>query len=92
MKALRVLLIEDSEDDAWLITRELRRSGLNPSIERVETLPQLRAALAREDWQVILSDYVMPRCTGLDAFAVVREHGADVPFLLVSGAVGEERP
>jgi two-component system sensor histidine kinase UhpB len=88
-KPLRLLLIEDDEDDALLLTWELRRGGFEPIWQRVETLAALRGALA-EPWDLIVGDYHLPTCTGLEALAEVRAAGLDIPFLLVSGTIGEE--
>lgn len=87
---LRVLFVEDSEDDMRLLVRQLRQGGYAPSIERVETADGLRSALHRGGWEIIISDYTMPRLSGLEALAVTLQLAPDVPFLLVSGTVGEE--
>jgi signal transduction histidine kinase/DNA-binding response OmpR family regulator len=87
---LRVLLVEDSEDDAALVVRALRKGGYEPSCARVDTVEAMRESLARQDFDLILSDYSMPRFNGMEALRVVREQGLDLPFILVSGAVGEE--
>ncbi|MEE9166984.1 MAG: histidine kinase [Candidatus Neomarinimicrobiota bacterium] len=87
---LNVLLIEDSEDDALLLLRELRRGGYDPTFERVETPKDMKAALENQTWDVIISDYVMPRFSGPAALALLKEYGFDVPFIIVSGKVGEE--
>jgi signal transduction histidine kinase len=86
---LRILSVEDSEDDEQLIRAELRRSGLPFELRRVDTPDALREAL-REPWDVILSDYSMPSFDAGDALAIVKEAGCDVPFIIVSGSVGEE--
>lgn len=90
-RELQVLVVEDSEDDLELLVLELRRGGWKPTYERVETPGALREALARRRWDIVLSDYAMPAFTGLDAFRIVRDAGLDLPFVLVSGTVGEER-
>lgn len=90
-KPLRVLLIEDSEDDALLILRELRKGGYAPVYERVETEFAMRSALSSQQWDVILSDYNMPEFRGSEALSVFRESGIEAPFIIVSGAVGEEK-
>jgi signal transduction histidine kinase len=86
---LRVLHVEDSEQDSFLVMGELRRGGFDPICERVETQVAFKDALRAKDWDVILSDYALPRYDGLTALADTREVGKDVPFILVSGAVGE---
>jgi signal transduction histidine kinase len=89
-KPLRVLLVEDSEIDAELCLLELKRSGFDPSYQRVQSEPDMREALVQPDWDVILSDYSMPNFSALDALAVAQELGTDLPFIIVSGTVGEE--
>lgn len=86
---LRVLLVEDTEDDAVLLTRELRRSGFNPDITRVETAAQLNRALENRDWNVIISDHNMPGFSSEGVLRAVQESGLDVPVIIVSGTIGE---
>lgn len=87
---LRTLVIEDSADDAALILRELGRHGFQPLAVRVETADALHAALDGQEWDVIICDYKLPRFNGLEALAIVRQRAIDVPFLIVSGSIGEE--
>ncbi|TAK19270.1 MAG: response regulator [Myxococcaceae bacterium] len=89
-KPLRVLLVEDSEDDALLLIRELRRGGYSVEWERVDTEADLRIALARAPWDIVFSDFHMPAFSAQGAFAVVQAHVLDVPFIIISGTVGEE--
>ncbi len=89
--ATRVLLIEDSEDDAELVVLELERAGLTVDARRVDREPDLRAALSDQTWDVVISDFAMPSFDGLRAFQLVNTLAADVPFIFVSGAIGEER-
>ncbi len=89
-RALRVLIVEDSADDAQLLLCELRAGGFDATAERVETAETMRAALDREAWDIVISDYQMPRFSGLAALKLLRVHGRDLPFILVSGTVGEE--
>lgn len=84
------MLVEDSPDDALLLLRELRRGGFEPEHERVETPEGMKRALTDFDWDVIVSDYRMPRFGAPEALAVAREAGSGVPFIVVSGKVGEE--
>ena len=86
---LRVLLIEDSEDDALLVGRALARGGYDVQSVRVETAETLREALCAQTWDLILSDYRMPQFDGQRAYRVVRDAGVDVPFIIVSGTLGE---
>jgi signal transduction histidine kinase len=87
---LRVLLIEDNEDDAALTVRTLKKAGLDPAARRVDTEPALRDALASQDWDLVLCDYTMPQLDAPSAFRIVHELGRDVPFIIVSGTIGEE--
>jgi PAS domain S-box-containing protein len=87
---LSVLIVEDSEDDALLSLRELRRGGFDVSFERVQTAPDMRAALDKGGWDLILSDYTMPSFSAPEAFGVLRSRDLDVPFIIISGTVGEE--
>ena len=86
---LSVLNIEDSEDDAFLVQRELRRSGLNIIWERVETLEALCAALEKQTWDVIISDYNLPKFNAYDALQIVKCRYPNLPFIVVSGTIGE---
>jgi hypothetical protein len=90
MIPLQLLLIEDSEDDALLTRLELARSGYAVRMERVETSDALIACLARQTWDVVISDYTMPRLNGMAALRLVRERDADIPFIFVSGTIGED--
>jgi two-component system, NarL family, sensor histidine kinase UhpB len=86
---LQVLIVEDSANDALLLQRELERAGYRPVCRRVETAAQLSAALKDREWQVIIADYVMPSFSGLDALALVKASGLDLPFIIVSGHITE---
>jgi two-component system cell cycle sensor histidine kinase/response regulator CckA len=87
---LRLLMVEDSETDAKLVVRELRRTGRPIEFERVETAEAMRAALKRQSWDVVTSDWSMPKFSVLAALAIVKESGLDLPFIIVSGTIGEE--
>src|SRR3954469_5406882 len=89
-KSLNVLLVEDSEDDAAFVLRELKRSAYEIHWERVETPEAMNEALDRRRWDVILSDYHMPRFSAPEAFRLLEARGVDVPFIIISGTVGEE--
>src|SRR4051812_18443875 len=89
-KLLRVLLVEDSENDAILLTRELRRAGYDPLVARVETAPAMTTALQQPDWDIVICDYVLPHFNTLAAFKLVQESGLDLPFVIVSGAIDEQ--
>src|SRR5919106_5828043 len=88
--ALKVLFIEDSENDALLLARELRRDGYDLVSERVETAEAMRSALRAKRWDLILSDYSMPHFKGTEALELVNEMGLDIPFIFVSGTIEED--
>jgi signal transduction histidine kinase len=89
-EALQVLLVEDCEDDAVLLERALARNGWEPTCERVESEPELRAALARRRFDLVVSDWVLPRFSGMMALAVAQELAPEVPFIVCSGKIDEE--
>lgn len=89
-QTLHLLMIEDSEDDAELILREVRKAGFEVVATRIETAEELRAALQQEGWDLILSDYSLPGFSGLTALGLLTDAGLDLPFIIVSGAIGEE--
>jgi len=84
---LKVLIVEDSENDAALLEIELERAGYAPFCERVQTADELGLALGRQRWDVIIADYVLPHFNGLAALAIVKEKGLDLPFIIVSGHI-----
>src|SRR6267378_4100408 len=86
----RVLLVEDSEDDAELVIRVLRRGGTELTYQRIETREAMEAALQTERWDIVIADYSMPHFSGLAALQLLREKEPDLPFILISGTVGEE--
>jgi len=87
---LRVLIVEDSEEDTLLIVRELKRGGFDPIHERVETAESMKAALSTKAWDLILADYSMPHFSGLEALKLFKASGLDLPFIIVSGSIGED--
>jgi CheY-like chemotaxis protein len=87
---LRILIIEDSECDAVLVVRALQKGGYDPSYVRMETADAMSEAFIGESWDGIISDYCMPVFSGSGALALCREKGLDIPFVIVSGAIGEE--
>ncbi len=89
-RTLRVLIVEDSEDDATLLVRELKKGGFEPEYERVETPEAMRSALDDSGWDVILADWRMPRFSALRAMEMARATCPRTPFIIVSGEVGEE--
>jgi two-component system, cell cycle sensor histidine kinase and response regulator CckA len=89
-RTLKVLLVEDSEDDAELVRLELHRGGFLPIYQRVQTREEMSRALESDQWQLVLSDYSMPRFSAPEALEVLRSRDNDIPFIIVSGTVGEE--
>lgn len=90
-RPIRLLIVEDVEDHALLVVRELQKGGMDTSFQRVESPEELQAALDAATWDAIISDYNLPAFTGIDALRLVQGKGLDVPFLLISGAIGEEK-
>ena len=88
---LRALMVEDSEDDARLVTRALERGGYDVSSTRVDTAAAMQEALHNQEWDVVLCDYAMPHFSGPAALELLRAAALDIPFLTVSGKVGEEK-
>lgn len=89
-RRLRVLLVEDRSDDEELVVMELRNGGYEVAHERVETEVEMAAALNRERWDIVLSDFALPSFSGPAALALLQGQGLDIPFIIVSGTVGEE--
>src|SRR3990167_1844436 len=88
---LRALIVEDSEDDAALVLRELRRGGYEPVYERVDTREAFNAAINHKTWDIVLSDYTMPQFKGTEALELLKLTGLDIPFIFVSGTIGEDK-
>jgi diguanylate cyclase (GGDEF)-like protein/PAS domain S-box-containing protein len=89
-RPLRALIVEDVEEDALLLVRELRRGGFAVTFERVETPEAMSAALENGPWDIVISDYTMPHFSAPRALALLKERKLDLPFIIVSGIVGEE--
>ncbi|HSL44588.1 MAG TPA: HD domain-containing phosphohydrolase [Anaerolineales bacterium] len=87
---LRILVIEDSEDDAHLVLREVQSGGYEVESERVETAEAMQAALKRQQWDLILCDFSLPRFNAPKALEMLKQSGFDLPFIIVSGTIGEE--
>jgi diguanylate cyclase (GGDEF)-like protein len=89
-KALNVLVIEDSEEDALLMIRELKTAGYAVTFERVYSAPTLAAALGKGGWDIVISDFTLPGFSGPAAVAQIRKQDAEIPFVFASGTIGEE--
>ena len=87
---IRVLIVDDQEDHALLMVRELRRANYDPTFERVETEEAMSAALDQRVWEIILCDHSLPKFDSFTALKTLHEHGLDLPFIIVSGTIGED--
>ncbi len=87
---MKVLLIDDSEADAVLLIRELKKAGNDIEHRRIDTQEALDAALGEGGWDIILCDYVIPGWSGLEALSRIREHNGEIPVIMISGHVGED--
>jgi len=88
---LKILVVEDSEDDLFLLLHELRKSGFEPEYLSVCTPQTMSSALAERDWDVITSDYNMPGFSAMAALDILQRSGLDLPFIVVSGKIGEDQ-
>jgi PAS domain S-box-containing protein len=89
-QSLRLLLVEDSPDDALLVLHALRRGGFAPDVERVETEEAMLAALQQRTWDAVIADFTLPRFNALRALDVLKSQELDIPFIIVSGALTDE--
>jgi len=87
---IRLLLVEDSADDAALVAAEVQRDGHVPMLERVDTEKDFLVALQKHSWDAIICDYALPQFSGPEALRLLRQQGLDTPFIMVSGVCGEE--
>ncbi len=87
---LKILIVEDSEENALLMIEEVKKGGYEPVFEIVDTSSAMTEALDRQEWDIIISDFKLPSFNGLDALKVLKEKGFDIPFIFVSEAIGEE--
>jgi two-component system NtrC family sensor kinase len=87
---IRVLVVEDNPADAELLELRLLEGEYAPSIRRVQTAAEMQAALDGEEWELVLSDYIMPRFSGLEALELLKATGKDIPFILISGSAGDD--
>ncbi len=90
MTPLRVLIVEDSEDDLLLLLRELRRGEYTLDYVRVETAVEMQAALDRQAWDIVIADYTLPRFSAPAALELLQQQHQDLPFIIVSGTIGED--
>src|SRR5512133_714709 len=89
-QSLRVLMVDDSDDDIQLIIRELKKGGYNPVYERVETADAMKKNIEEKQLDIILCDYEMPKFNAPSAIAVLKETNIDIPIIIVSGTIGED--
>jgi PAS domain S-box-containing protein len=87
---LRVLIVEDSESDAGLLVRHLERAGYVLIYDRVQTAEEMSVALGKREWDIIIADYAMPRFNAPAALRLLQASGRDLPFIVVSGTIGED--
>ncbi len=87
---LRALIVEDSEDDTLLLVRALQQGGYEPVFERVETSEAMNRSLEKKKWDIVIADYAMPRFSAPEALDMLKGKQMDIPFIIVSGAIGEE--
>jgi len=86
----KILIVDDSADDAELVVRTLRRGGHQIDFQRVDNAETMRDALEQSDWDIVIADWVMPGFSGLEALKLLRAKAGDLPCILVSGTVGED--
>lgn len=89
-RTLRVLIVEDSEDDTILLARELKRSGYDLTYERVDCRETMSEALSQKAWDLVIADYSLPEFSAPAALQLMQEKGLDLPFIIVSGSIGED--
>ena len=89
-KHLNVLVVEDSEDDAVLLLHEIKKGDYDLTFVRVETAEEMRTCLNEQTWDIVISDYSLPKFSAPEALKVLQETGLDLPFIIISGKIGEE--
>lgn len=90
LKPIRVLIADDSENDVVIILHALRKAGYDPLYQQVSAGPAMQAALQKQSWDIVISDYEMPGFGGFEALGILKASGHDIPFILVSAVVSEE--
>ena len=90
MQNLRVLIVEDSEDDTELVLRTLRKAGYRIEYRCVASAQAMAAALMEQDWDLITSDHHMPNFSSDAALKLLKQRGLDIPFFIISGRIGED--
>jgi len=89
-RKLRVLMVEDSDDDAHLLYSELASAGNDLTYKQVDSASGMRTALQESDWDVVISDHAMPSFSSLEALDLLKQSGKDIPFIIYSGNIGEQ--
>ncbi|MEE8057051.1 MAG: response regulator, partial [Pseudomonadales bacterium] len=87
---MKVLMVEDSEDDACLLCAELTNAGNDLTYKRVECDLEMQAALEESDWDIIIADHSMPSFNSIDALDVLKKSGKDIPFIIYSNVISEQ--
>ncbi len=88
-ESTRILMIEDSEEDAMLIVNELKKDGYNPVYERVETASSMKEALSKKHWDIILCDFSLPKFNAPSAINILKENNIDIPLIIMAGTIEE---
>ncbi len=91
MPELKILIVEDSEDDTLLLVNKIKKSKPNVQCKQVQTAMDFKEAVLKEDWDIVLSDYYMPGFNGLEALSILQELKEDIPFIIISGTIGEDQ-
>lgn len=89
INTLRVLIVEDSEDDTELLVYQLERSGYNVIYQQVDNASSMQTALIQQPWDIVLADYALPKFNATEALQVLQQTGLDLPFIIVSGSIGD---
>lgn len=87
---IKVLFVEDSDDDAQLVLREIQRGGYEVEFERIETAEHMKSALTHHAWDLIICDFSLPQFSAPEALGILQVSTLDIPFIIVSGTIGEE--